>query len=95
MDQEGSWGQLGVKITRRFDPHIADSIEEVERAVLIGDAMPAARQAFLAALLICEDDGSFKATEAIMAANWMQSLGRITWRREPQQTIVSWSEYLS
>lgn len=84
-----------MNITRRFTPQVADSIEEVERAVIRGDAMPQTYSCYLAALLICEDDGSFRAAEAMLAAKWMSQLGALTWSRKNGETVVTFRECLN
>ena len=82
-------------VTRCFDERVAVEIEELEQMVLRGDAHHLAVTTYLAALLICNEDGSFSSDEAVMAATWMNHLGVIAWGRRDGQTIVRWRECLN
>lgn len=84
-----------MKAIRRFDAKTADEIEELEQMVLRGDAHHQAVTTYLAALLICNDDGSFDSDDAVCAATWMTHLGALSWRRHEGQTIVGWKECLN
>ena len=82
-------------VTRRFIAKVGDEIEELEQMVLRGDAHHQAVTTYLAALLICNDDGSFDSDDAVAAATWMTNLGALTWRRKDDQTIVRFRECLN
>ena len=84
-----------MKVTRHFIAKVGDEIEELEQMVMRGDAHHQAVTTYLAALLICNDDGSFDSDEAVMAATWMSHLGVIAWGRRDGKTIVRWKECLN
>lgn len=82
-------------IVRRFGLKIADEIERLEGLVRLGMGPPRARQVYLAALMVCEDDGRFHPDEAVAVANWMEHLGRIEWERKDGSTEVRFRECLN
>ncbi len=83
-------------ITRRFDLGIADEIERLESEIRADpDAPFAARDVFLTALLICDEDGAFTMPDTLAAATWMTQQGRLTWERGDDETIVRSEERLN